>query len=144
MTKKSVQHYISDLITERLKTALLKEDEKSKSENSAEISTEQNLEDISKINTTDVELEGFLIVKTILRQNVPATRITYRDAQSYFSVFLDDNNRKPVCRLYFNGIRKFIGTFDENKKETKNEIESLDDIFNYSAELLKTIELYEK
>ena len=144
LTKKSVQHYISDLITERLKTALLKEDEKSKSENSAEISTEQNLEDISKINTTDVELEGFLIVKTILRQNVPATRITYRDAQSYFSVFLDDNNRKPVCRLYFNGIRKFIGTFDENKKETKNEIESLDDIFNYSAELLKTIELYEK
>ena len=122
LTKKSVQHYISDLITERLKTALLKEDEKSKSENSAEISTEQ----------------------TILRQNVPATRITYRDAQSYFSVFLDDNNRKPVCRLYFNGIRKFIGTFDENKKETKNEIESLDDIFNYSAELLKTIELYEK
>lgn len=142
LTKKSVQHYISDLITERLKTALSKEDEKNKVENSTEISAEQNLEDISKINTTDEELEGFLIVKTILRQKVPSTRITFRDAQSYFSVFLDDSNRKPVCRLYFNGNKKFIGTFDENKKETKNEIETLDYIFNYSAELLKTIELY--
>ena len=139
LTKKSVQHYISDLITERLKTALSKEDEKNKTENSVE----QNLTDISKVNTTEEELEGFLIVKTILRQKIPATRVTYRDAQSYFAIFLDDNNRKAVCRLYLNGGKKFIGLLDENKKETKYEIQSLDEIFNYSAELLKTIEQYE-
>ena len=139
LTKKSVQHYISDLITERLKTALSKEDEKNK----VEITAEENLEDISKVNTTEEELEGFLIVKTILRQKIPVGRITYRDAQSYFAIFLDDNNRKAVCRLYLNGGKKFIGTLDENKKETKNEIQSLDDIFNYSVELLKTIEQYE-
>jgi len=144
LTKKSIQHYISDLITDRLKTALSKEDEKSKIDNSSEISAEQNLEDISKVNTTAEELEGFLIVKTILRQNIPATRVTYRDAQSYFAIFLDDNNRKAVCRLYLNGGKKFIGLFDENKKETKNEIETLDDIYKYSAELLKSIEMYEK
>ena len=142
LTKKSVQHYISDLITERLKTALSKEDEKNKVEN--EISAEQNLEDISKINTTEEELEAFLIVKTILRQKVPATRVTYRDAQSYFAIFLDDNNRKAICRLYLNGGKKYIGTLDENKKETKFEIGTLDEIFNYSEILLKTTELYEK
>lgn len=142
LTKKSVQHYISDLITERLKTALSKEDEKNKIENLSENSLERNSDDISKINTTEEELEGYLIVKTILRQKVSLSRITYRDAQSYFSVFLDDNNRKPVCRLYFNGNKKFIGLFDENKKETKIELENLDDIFNYSGELLATIELY--
>lgn len=144
LTKNSIQHYISDLITERLKIALTKEDEKSKKENVTEISAEQNLEDISKINTTEEELEGYLIVKTILRQKIPATRVTYRDAQSYFAIFLDDNNRKAVCRLYFNGGKKFIGLFDENKKETKNEIGSLDEIFNFSTELLKTIENYDK
>jgi hypothetical protein len=142
LTKKSVQHYISDLITERLKIALSKEDEKNKIENLSENSLERNSDDISKINTTEEELEGYLIVKTILRQKVSLSRITYRDAQSYFSVFLDDNNRKPVCRLYFNGNKKFIGLFDENKKETKIELENLDDIFNYSGELLATIELY--
>ena len=141
LTKKSIQQHISDLITERLKTALSKEDEKN---NEANISVETNLEDISKVNTTEEELEGFLIVKTILRQKIPATRVTYRDAQSYFAIFLDDNNRKAVCRLYLNGGKKFIGLFDENKKETKNEIETLDDIFKHSAELLKTIEMYEK
>jgi len=142
LTKKSIQHYISDLITERLKTALSKEDEKNKVEN--EISAEQNLEDISKINTTEEELEAFLIVKTILRQKVPSTRVTYRDAQSYFAIFLDDNNRKAICRLYLNGGKKYIGTLDENKKETKFEIGTLDEIFNYSELLLKTTELYEK
>ena len=142
LTKKSIQHYISDLITERLKTALSKEDEKNKVEN--EISAEQNLEDISKINTTEEELEAFLIVKTILRQKVPATRVTYRDAQSYFAIFLDDNNRKAICRFYLNGGKKYIGTLDENKKETKFEIGTLDEIFNYSEILLKTTELYEK
>ena len=74
--------------------------------------------------------KGFLIVKTILRQNIPATRITYRDSQSYFAIFLDDTNRKVICRLYLNGGKKFIGLFDENKKETKNEIETLDDFLN--------------
>jgi len=144
LLKKSIQYYISDLITDRLKNALSKEDEKNKFESLNEISAEQNLEDISKINTTEEELEGFLIVKTILRQRIPATRVTFRDAQSYFAIFLDDNNRKVVCRLYLNGGKKFIGLFDENKKETKNEIETLDDIFKYAAELLKTIEMYEK
>ena len=141
LTKKSIQQHISDLITERLKTALSKEDEKN---NEANISVETNLEDISKVNTTDEELEGFMIVKTILRQKTPVARVTYRDAQSYFAVFLDDNNRKAVCRLYLNGGRKFIGTFDENKKEIKNEIGNLDEIFNYSELLLKTIATYEK
>jgi hypothetical protein len=141
LTKKSIQQHISDLITDRLKTALSKEDEKSNDINNT---VELNSEDVSKINTTDEELEAFLIVKTILRQHIPSSRVTYRDAQSYFAIFLDDNNRKAVCRLYLNGGKKFIGTFDESKKETKNEIESLDDIFNYSELLLKTIETYEK
>lgn len=144
LTKKSIQHYISDLITDRLKNALTKEGEKNKPEISNDVLVEQNQEDVSKINTTEEELEGFLIVKTILRQNIPAARVTHRDAQSYFAIFLDDNNRKVVCRLYLNGAKKYIGLFDENKKETKNEIEILDDIFKYSAELLKTIEMYEK
>jgi hypothetical protein len=62
----------------------------------------------------------------------------------YFAIFLDDNNRKAICRLYLNGGKKYLGTLDENKKETKIEIVTLDEIFNYSEILLKTTELYEK
>lgn len=66
--------------------------------------------------TTDEEMEGYMIVKTILRQKVSASRITHRDAQSYFVILLDDNNRKTICRLYLNGVKKYLVVLDEQKK----------------------------
>ncbi len=142
LTKKSIQQHISDLITERLKTALTKEDETAKKAENTD--NQQAIENENKIVTTEEELEGFMIVKTILRQHFAADRVTYRDAQSYFAIMLDDNNRKTICRLYLNGNKKSIATFDENKKEIKNEINGLDDIFNYSEVLIKTVENYDK
>jgi hypothetical protein len=143
LTKKSVQQYISDLITERLKTALNKEDEVLKEqENKQLIDVDVDIE--NKINTTEQELEGFMIIKSILRQKIELKRLTYRDAQSYFAILLDDNNRKPICRLYFNGNKKYFVTLDENKKEIKNEISTLDDIYSFSEILLQIIDNYEK
>jgi hypothetical protein len=142
LTKKSIQQHISDLITERLKTALTKEDEKTKEQEA--IQAEQAKADENKVLTTDEELEGFMIVKTILRQKISATRVSYRDAQSYFAILLDDNNRKTICRLYLNGGKKYFVTLDEQKKEVKNEITSLDDIFKHSETLLKIVENYDK
>lgn len=142
LTKKSIQQHISDLITERLKTALTKEDEATKEQEA--IQAEQaKLEDV-KIVTTQEELEGFIIVKTILRQKISATRITHRDAQSYFAILLDDNNRKTICRLYLNGTKKYLVTLDEQKKEVKNEITTLDDIFKHAETLLKIVDNYDK
>lgn len=143
LTKKSLQQYISDLITERLKTALTKEDEESKKQEANEV-MEQTKTDEVKVVTTEEEKEGFLIVKTILRQKVSASRITFRDAQSYFAILLDNNNRKTICRLYLNGNKKFLATLDEQKKEVRNEIGSLDEIFNFTELLLKTIDSYDK
>ncbi|MFZ4457053.1 MAG: type I restriction endonuclease [Bacteroidales bacterium] len=143
LTKRSVQQYISDLITERLKTALTKEDESAKEQDSQQVSVASKDGD-SKIETTEEELEGFMIVKSILRQYVDVKRVTYRDAQSYFAILLDDNNRKPICRLYFNGSKKYFVTLDDSKKEIKTEILSLDDIFNFSEILGKILEGYNK
>jgi hypothetical protein len=137
LTKKSIQQYINDLITERLKSALKKEnDDEQKIENKEPSNATVDIKD-TKVETTEEEREGFMIVKTILRQKIKATRIVHRDAQSYFAILLDDNNRKTICRLYLNGSKRYIGTFDEQKKETKSEILTVDDIFKY-AELLQT------
>ena len=143
LTKKSIQQHISDLITERLKTALTKEDEETKKQEAVQELERAKLDEV-KVFTTEEELEGFMIVKTILRQKISATRITYRDAQSYFAILLDDNNRKTICRLYLNGNKKFFVTLDDQKKEVKNEINSLDDIFNYSETLLNIVDNYDK
>jgi len=143
LTKKSIQQHISDLITERLKTALTKEDEETKKQEAIQ-ALERAKFDETKVLTTEEELEGFMIVKTILRQKISATRVKHRDAQSYFAILLDDNNRKTICRLYLNGSKKFFVTLDDQKKEIKNEINSVDDIFIYSETLLKIVENYDK
>lgn len=138
LLKKTSALYITDLITERLKTALSKE-------------TEPIVEPIpdapvleEKVVTTAEELEAFMIVKTILRQKIPVGRIAHRDAQSYFAILLDDNNRKTICRLYLNGTKKHIGIFDDSKKEIKTELISLDDIFAHANTLLTMVESYDK
>jgi hypothetical protein len=141
LTKKSIQQHISDLITERLKTALTKEDEATKEQLADE--SESLKIDESKVQTTEEELEGYMIVKSILREKISAKRVSHRDAQSYFAILLDDNNRKTICRLYLNGQKKYLVILDENKKEIRNEISSIDDLFNYSSELIKVVDNYE-
>lgn len=143
LTRKSISQHISDLITERLKTALNKEDQAAKEQEAIDQAEKQKVE-TSKVETTEEELEGFMIVKTILRQKIAATRISHRDAQSYFAILLDDNNRKTICRLYLNGSKKYFVTLDEAKKEVKNEINTLDEIFNYSETLFQVIDSLEK
>src|SRR5690606_16921946 len=140
LTKKSIQQYLSDIITERLKSALTKEDEIAK-EKTAELELAQ--QDENSNVTTEEELEGFMIVKTILRQKLAIERIHYRDAQSYFAILLDDNNRKTLCRLYLNGNKKYMAILDENKKELRYELLSLDDIFNFSEQLFGVVERLE-
>lgn len=140
LTRKSFGQLINDLITERLKSALKKETEPSQK---TEEKTAESESKESKIVTTAEEIESFFIVKSILRTKIASDRVVYRDAQSYFSIILDDNNRKPICRLYLEGKRKLLGTFDEQKKETRVEINTIDDIYLHSEALLKVIEIYE-
>ena len=95
-----------------------------------------------KIMTTIEELEGYHIVKAIVRSVVDAKRIIQRDTQSYFGILLDDNNRKPICRLHFNRLQKYIGIFDQEKNETRHPISSLDEIYDFADQLKTTISFY--
>jgi len=97
----------------------------------------------ANIETTQEELEAFYIVKAILREVVDAKRIVHRDQQSYFSILLDDNNRKPICRLRFDGKQKFISLFDEEKNEVRQSIESLDDIYLHAEDLRRRATRYD-
>jgi hypothetical protein len=141
--KRSFNQLISDAINERLKSALNQEKQIEVAE-AGKLEESTHVEPISNIVTTEEELEGFYIVKSLLRQNVEAKRITYRDAQSYFAILLDDNNRKTICRLYLDGTKKYLVVLDDAKKEVKNEIRSLDEIYGYCDVLLGAIARLEK
>ncbi|GIQ57096.1 hypothetical protein Flavo103_02320 [Flavobacterium collinsii] len=137
LVQKSVSQYINERINDRLNAALTKETIKQQEEQIV------LPEEESKINTSEEELEGYRIIVAILRQKLPTSRIVYRDTQSYFGILLDDNNRKPLCRLHLNGGKKYISLFNENKNETKTAITSIDDIYQFGKELLDTVGLYE-
>ena len=140
LVKRSITSYINDLISERLNSALKTEEKKEFKEEE----TPMPLEEGSKIITTEEEMESFFIVKSILRSTVDIQRVAYRDTQSYFGILLDDNNRKPICRLYFNSqSKKYLATFDKDRKEIKHEISSLDDIYKYQDDIRAIISLYD-
>ncbi len=132
LVKRAVNSYINDIITDRLNVAI--NDTAEREQQNVEETTP---EEVSKINTTAEELEAFYIVKSILRGSFPCERITYRDAQSYFAIFADNNNRKPICRLYLDSKTKKRITFVDDDKKEHHYIDSIDDIYNYSEDIIK-------
>ncbi|WP_370182865.1 type I restriction endonuclease [Alteriqipengyuania sp.] len=94
----------------------------------------------SEIETTEDEIEGFNIIRSIGSEVVDPARIVIRDSQSYCAVLLDDNNRKPIARMRFNSpTTKYLGTFDAEKNEELKPVERPVDIYKYKAEILTRI-----
>lgn len=130
----AIKQIINEQVNERLHLAITKEAAQSEAPESVEG---------SKIETTDEELDGFRIIQAITCQVVNLNRVVHRDTQSYFGVLLDDNNRKPICRLHLNSKTKYIGVFDESKKETKHKIKNVSEIYQYQNQLIEIIQVYE-
>ena len=149
LTAKAAEQFLGDQVNDRLKSAM------SRPSSAPAIIVEQRLDSAEeqtdtddlpstkdRIETTTEELEGYNIVKAIVRTEIDAKRIAPRDTISYFGILADDNNRKPIARLHFNRSQKYLGTFDADKNETRHSIDSLDDIFAYSDLLRETAKAY--
>lgn len=97
------------------------------------------------IVTTDEERECFYTIRAILYPVIDPKRLALRDVQTYCGILLDDNNRKPICRLYLNGPRKAIGLFDsDDRKETRVSIHGVEDLHGLADRLKATLRHYEK
>ncbi|MBO4149769.1 restriction endonuclease [Enterobacter cloacae] len=143
LTKKAASQYINDQVNERLKSAITGITPAIiETPNESSHIEEDEHKDESDVVTTLEELEGYHIVKAITRAVLEAPRITHRDTKSYFGILVDDNNRKPLCRLHFNRTQKYIGLFDIEKNETRHPITTVDDIYSFADILKATAALY--
>ncbi|RYZ85793.1 type I restriction endonuclease [Pseudomonas sp. AK106] len=145
LTRKAAAQFLGDQVNDRLKSAISGPIQPTFAmapvdSNPPSESVEETDDD--RVQTTLEELEGFHVVKAIVRSVVDAKRIVHRDTQSYFGILLDDNNRKPICRLHFNRSQKYIGIFDREKNETRHAIASVDDIYSFSDQLKSVISHY--
>jgi len=142
ITKRAFEQLVSERINERLKHAMTPDTAPAAGTSPVVMPAEAASE--PQIVTSNEELEGFHAVRAILRELVSPKRIVMRDAQSYCAILLDDNNRKPICRLRFNNTQKLrISLFNEKKEELQVSLNSVDDIFNHADQLKATLASYQ-
>ena len=138
ISKRAFEQLVGERINERLKGAMTTDSVSTPQTISTALSPEDREE--PQIDTTPEEIEGFHIIRAIVRGIVSPSRVFMRDAQSYCAILLDDNNRKPICRLRFNNSEKlWLGLFDSNKEEEKVLLGTVDEIYSHAERILTTV-----
>ena len=147
LTKRALHQFINDRINDRLKSAMSAEPGIPHPMPSvpivAELAVPMLVSKEEKIVTTAEEMDAYLIIKAILRESVDPKRLTLRDTQSYAGILLDDNNRKPICRLRFTSAGKSLIFVNPDRSEEKFQIQDLNDIFGLSEKLRAALKSYE-
>jgi len=150
LVSKATRQFLNEQVNDRLKNALGGPDAYVSVSTGTTPQPEQpqpaadsgSADDAERVVTTEEELEGYRIVRAIVCGAVPASRIAGRDTKTYFGILLDDNNRKPIARLWFNRSKKYLGVFDEHKVETRLPITAVEDIYQHADHLRSTVARY--
>ncbi|UYZ64002.1 type I restriction endonuclease [Hymenobacter weizhouensis] len=150
LVHRAFHQFLNDKITMRLRSAMVDTNSQAllvadlpaaPAAEAASVAAEASTSD-KGIETTVEETEGFMIVRAILRKTVAVNRVVMRDVQSYCGILLDDNNRKPICRLHFNGSKKFVTLFDVEGGE-RVDIASLDDLYGMASRIRAAVQRHE-
>ena len=139
IVKKSLNSFINELLNQKISSALNSEYEKDEDDTAIENTV---IEEVSKIVTTQEEIQAFFIVRGLLAGTANVEDIVYRDTESYFGILYKDNNRKPICRLNLDGRKMQILIPDENKSFERIYLESLNSIYQYKDRLVEVIKRY--
>lgn len=119
-----VRDHVNDRLTSALNASAVPESDEGRGEAMTE-----------EVITTEEEVSGFRIIQAIVSRLVDPKRVVMRDAKSYCAILLDDNNRKSLARLHFNGLTtKYVGTFS-GQAETRNLISDLTEIYKLAPQI---------
>ena len=141
--KKSLNNYISELMSDKIKTALDVEARRPDQSDDDSLSEDESAGSLDepKIVTTPDELEAYFVVKNMFKDTVSLSDIVYKDNERYMSILYKGNVRNWICRLYF-GTKKTIAIPDEDKKEKRYALETVYDIEGYREQLFATLNRY--
>jgi predicted type IV restriction endonuclease len=144
LVPRAITQFVSEKVSNRLRNALESEDQSVQSSGSEDSQSDESGDQADRgVVTTEEEIEGFRIVTAIVCKVVAPSRVAHRDTKSYMGILLDDNNRKPICRLWFNTKQRYLGVFDSDKNESRIPIESVAGIYAHADHLLATVREYE-
>lgn len=127
----AIANLIREGVNERLESAM------SHSEAPADFESDAPTPDV--VETTQVEIDGFNIVRAICSKLVDPDRVVIRDSKSYCAILLDNNNRRTLARLHFNSpTSRYLGLF-EGKDEQRHRIEGPVGIYQHADALLARV-----
>ncbi len=129
--KKSFKEIINDLAYDKITNI------KNNLQSINDDENEEYIDDSKEIITTEEELQGFYIVKSILANaGANLDDISYKDTLSYFGILYQNKVTKWICRLYFNSSKKSV-SFPDGQSES---ISKLEDIYNLKDNIIKSFE----
>ncbi|WP_171182165.1 type I restriction endonuclease [Ruegeria sp. HKCCD8929] len=142
--KPAIQAALDELIRDRIQDKLSITFRNSGSPESKKPLDESDTVDSGNgVMTTEEEIEAHRIIRAIGAKVVDVNRIGIRDAKSYCAILMDDNNRRPICRLYFNSpTNKSVVIFDADKNEQKHKIASIEELYLHAEALEAVITAY--
>lgn len=148
ITRDALNQFINDQVNYRLKSAMVTErlvhtDSLTEPVGTADAKNKTDSGEDTGIVTTMEELQGLYIVKAILHDLVDVKRVTIRDGEKHCSILLDGNQRRHICRLWFDKSKKYLGLFDK-RVEKRVPIENIEDIYGYAERLKATVARYQK
>jgi hypothetical protein len=142
IVKRAFQDFINEKVDARLQSAIKSAPEPEQGAEEDDLPAGVAAID-GDIVTTEEEVEGFRIVRAIMGKVVDSSRVFMRDTKSYCGIILDDNNRKPICRFWFEGPRKYLGLFDASKSCRRVALERIESIYDHADELRAVVSFYE-
>lgn len=143
LVKRAINEHISEIISNRLNAAIQQSATSSTHVDETESATPPAGTDENKgVVTTDEELEAFQIIRAILAPYIDPARIYYRDALNYFTVILDDNKYKNICRLYLNTENNKRVSIIQDGLETKYQISNILDLYGHADIFIQSLNRY--
>lgn len=137
--KRSFAQYFNDLLNERFKSMMEPKAEQKPADPEIEGEAESPIEK-SAIDTTQEELEAFVIIKALVHDVIDVSRISHKDTASYFSILVDGKVTKWVCRLYLSGRKKsIVFPAKDDGKDERFDLSTTDDLYQYREQLAKSV-----
>lgn len=144
----AITEIINEKVNKTLSDAVANNQETQEDNNTKEVEEETINED--GIITTDVEKEGYFIVRSIATEIVDPERVAIRDRKNYCNILYDNNQRFPIVRFYFNNEKHLkVEFYDEititkhgGKKGEKIDINNVTELYNYKDRILNVLNQY--
>ena len=121
-------------------------------EDNNNVEAEEEIISEDGIITTDIEKEGYFIVRSIASEIVDPDKVAIRDRKHYCNILYDNNQRYPIVRFYFNNEDHLrVEFYDEitltsngGKKGEKVDIDNVSEIYNHKERILSVVNEYLK